>query len=234
MAVFLLLSGDEVVCGGGCLTEARWGPAGAGMGPEGPHTGAPVPRLSSDPRRMPCVPRSRTEGCHSGMRAVPSDWQGVEELRSKDGFTSGSLQTRDRITGLALGTYMHKATFRFLMASRVPANVPQPRCYQQLERKKGPSVSPGSFQNPQGMVPCTCKHPYCVFALRQTPIGGQGVSEDSPYFIDLLCCSERASRWKFCGKCCFSWTGLFIAEGGWDLCCSPCCWVMFSTGSLGS
>lgn len=66
--------------------------------------------------------------------------------------------------GLVLGTYMHKATLRFLEAGTVPANVRQPRCLQQLELKKGTSVSPTSFQNPQGIVPCTREHPCCVFA----------------------------------------------------------------------
>lgn len=41
-------------------------------------------------------------------------------------------------------------------------------------------------------------------------------------FIDLVCSLKIQLGWNFWGERCFSYTGLFIEEGGWDPCVVAC------------
>lgn len=52
------------------------------------------------------------------------------------------------------------------------------------------------------------------------------VAEEPPrtafVFIDLVPSLKIQSGWNFWGERCFSYTGLFIEEGGWDPCVVAC------------
>lgn len=80
--LFVLLSGGELrECSSCRLGEAQ---RGQGMGLVGPLADVPVPGHTHDLEKKDALwPKEQegADGCQLGMRIVPSDWQGVEELR---------------------------------------------------------------------------------------------------------------------------------------------------------
>lgn len=66
------------------------------------------------------------------------------------------------------------------------------------------------------------------------PRQGGAAGKGSPCPYRFLRHVENTTVLEVWGERCFSYTGLFIEEGGWDLCCRLRGWVTFCPGSHGA